>query len=742
MGEVWKARDKRLDRTVAVKQLKGQHRARFQQEARAIAALNHPHICHIFDIGPDYLVMEYVEGKPLSGPMPVEEALRLASQIADAMEEAHIHGILHRDLKPSNILVTPKRSAKLLDFGLAKQVRESGVDITQTIEGVVLGTAAYMSPEQAQGRAIDERSDIFSFGATLYEMVAGCPAFSGSSLAQVLSAVLRDDPAPLNVPAPIQRVILKCLAKQPRDRFANAAELRVALEDAAGTLTQGDTNAIGRSVAGSSEISHDKSPDQQSVAVLPFANLSADKENEYFSDGLAEEILNLLARIPDLRVIARTSSFMFRNQAQDISRIAATLRVRTILEGSVRRAGSRIRVTAQLVDTGGGHHIWSERYDRELTDVFAVQDEIAAAIAGALRLKFADVPAGLQRYNSNIPAYEAWLKGLHYARKVTPESMVRSKEYFEEAIALDPKFAEAHADLGGHYLNVWTAGARPAKEVVPLIRLQAQKAVDLSLSAGHVLLGVVAVAFDHDWTESEQHCKRFLASGESKQEARATCTNYYLSPFGRINEAVEMLEKMVESDPLNVRSRATLGNHLVTAGAYDLATRELRKALEIDDTTWFAHSGLVRSYVLKGIVPEALRSAEAAYRLAPWNSVVVGQLAALLVRTGEQKAGEALMRQFMDSPNPRSASVGKLFYHLMCEETEAAADWFEKAIEERDPSLIPYLRHPLMKPLQASSRWPALAKMMNLPQELGLSIVNNGVCGQYNQRTEIKHSSF
>lgn len=282
-------------------------------------------------------------------------------------------------------------------------------------------------------------------------------------------------------------------------------------------------------------------------------------------------------------------------------------------------------------------------------------------------------------------------------------------------------FAEAHADLGGHYLNIWTAGLRPAKEVVPLVRAQARKAVELSVSAGHVLLGVVAVAFDHDWIESELHFKLFLGCGELKEEARATCANYYLSPFGRINEAVEMLEKLIESDPLNVRSRSTLGNHLITAGAYDGAIKELRKALEIDDNAWFAHSALVRSYVLKGIVPEALRSAETAYRLAPWNAIVAGQLAALLVRTGDRNVGQALMRQFMDSPNPRSTSLGMLFYHLMCEETEAAANWFEKAIEERDPALVPYLRHPLMKPLQASSRWPALAKMMHLPQSIGCS---------------------
>jgi eukaryotic-like serine/threonine-protein kinase len=718
MGEVWKARDTRLDRLVAIKQLIDHQGARFEQEARAVAALNHPHICQIFDIGPDYLVMEYVEGRPLSGPMSVEQAVRLALQIASAIEEAHSKGILHRDLKPSNVLVTLKGSAKLLDFGLAKHVTQSGLDVTQTAEGIVVGTAAYMSPEQAEGKPLDERSDIFSFGAVLYEMIGGRQAFSGRSIAQVLSAVLRDEPAPLEIPVALRLIIAKCLAKEPQDRFTNATELRIALVDtAAGNYTSYSASAVTGAAAVAAKPPINKRPEQPSIAVLPLANLSADKENEYFSDGLAEEILNLLAKIPGLRVIARTSSFMFRGEGQDIRRIGEMLDVRTVLEGSVQRAGSRIRVTAQLIDCGGGHHIWSDRYDRELTDVFAVQDEVAAAIAGALRLNLAG-EAGLRQHKPDIRAYEAWLKGRHYARKVTPESMARSKEYFEQAIALDPDFAEAHTDLGGYYLNLWTAGLRPAKEIVPLVRAQARKAVDLSSSAAHVLLGTLAAAFDYNWTESEQHFRLFLASGESKEEARATCANYYLSPSGRIHEAVEMLEKMVQSDPLNLRSRSALANHLTIAGAYDQAIHELRKALEIDENAWFAHAALVRCYVLKRMTPEALRSAETAHRLAPWNAIVAGQFAALLVRTGDRNQSEASIQQLMRSPGARGITVGVLFYQLMCEETEAAAGWFEKAIEERDPALIPYLRHPLMKPLHSSPRWPALAKMMNLPQSL------------------------
>src|SRR5580765_5142990 len=373
MGEVWKARDTRLDRIVAIKRLSGQHSERFEQEARAIAALNHPHICQIYDVGPDYLVLEYVEGQTLAdrlrsggGPgLPLEEALRLARQIVEGLEEAHRSGILHRDLKPSNVMVTTKGVAKLLDFGLAT-LGNADADVTRTREGTVLGTAAYMSPEQAEGRPVDSRSDIFSFGALLYEMLSGSRAFGRTTALQVMSAVVRDEPPPLKTPPALERIVRRCLEKSPGQRFQTIAEVRAVLEHAA----TGPSRPIER---------------EPSVAVLPFANMSADKENEYFSDGLAEEIINVLANMPGLKVAGRTSSFSFRGKDVGFGEIGRTLNVDHVLEGSVRKAGSRIRVTAQLIKVADGFHLWSERYDRELTDVFAVQDEITQNIAGALQ---------------------------------------------------------------------------------------------------------------------------------------------------------------------------------------------------------------------------------------------------------------------------------------------------------------------------------------------------------------------
>jgi len=334
MGEVYRARDSRLGRYVAIKVATERFSDRFEREAQAIAALNHPHICQIYDVGPNYLVMELIDGTPLKGPLSVEKALPLALQIISALEEAHRKGITHRDLKPSNILVTPE-GIKLLDFGLAKRehaAAESDATVTLTQVGTVLGTAAYMSPEQASGKPTDVRSDIFSFGAVLYEMLCGQRAFQGDTLGATMAAVLRDEPRPLHAAPELAPIITRCLRKSPADRFQSMTEVKASL-----TAVRPGESA-------------------PSIAVLPFANMSGDKEQEYFSDGLTEEIINALAQIPGLKVTARTSAFAFRGKEQDITRIAEALHVGTILEGSVRRVGNRIRVTAELINATDGYH--------------------------------------------------------------------------------------------------------------------------------------------------------------------------------------------------------------------------------------------------------------------------------------------------------------------------------------------------------------------------------------------------
>ena len=696
MGEVWKARDTRLNRIVAIKRLKGAHIARFKQEAWAIAALNHPHICQIHDIGPDYLVLEFIEGAPLlskekPGPLAVEEALRLAVQIASALEAAHKKGILHRDLKPANILIG-ETGAKLLDFGLAKLLADADPDATKTIEGTVMGTAAYMSPEQAQAMPLDERSDVFSFGAVLYEMLSGARAFGGGSMLEILNAVLRSEPAPLQAPEALDRVVMRCLRKSATERFQSAAEVKAALETARGSGPR---------------------TEHPSIAVLPFANMSADKENEYFSDGLAEEIINVLAHVPGLKVAGRTSAFFFRGKDVEFREIGRRLNVEHILEGSVRKAGGRIRVTAQLIKVADGYHLWSERYDREMADVFAIQDEIAQAIAAALQGKLSVQPLARQRYTPKLPAYEAVLKAWHHQWKFTPESIERGRECYEQAIALDPEFALAHSGYAHHFFILAALGLRPAHEAMPLMRAAARKAVDLdpSLPEAHALLGIMAAVYDYDWKEAERRFRLAMSRDPVPPLVRGWCGYWFLALIGRPLEAAAEQERALQEDPLNVVFRFHLAASLSAAGRYTDGDAQLRHALELDENYWVVRYFLGLSLAAQGRLAEALTCAEKAYSLAPWSAWTTGLLAGVLVRTGDASRAEELLQRLGNG-----APLGLTVFNLVRLEMNQAADWAEKAIEQRDPHIAWLLRHPLSEALRASPRWPTLATMMNLPE--------------------------
>jgi serine/threonine protein kinase len=687
MGEVWKATDTRLHRDVAIKFCGKQFSARFLREARAIASLNHPNICTLYDVGPDYLVMEYLEGRTLSGPLPPDEALRLATQVASALEAAHAKGILHRDLKPANIMITAA-GAKLLDFGLARMATVSDADALTTLAGTLAGTPAYMSPEQAQGQTLDERSDIFSFGTVLYELLSGRCAFAGDSMLDVLNAVVRDEPPPLQSPA--ADVVKRCMAKQPSQRFQTMTDVRAAL------------STIGTKAAAS----------QPSIAVLPFANMSADKDQEYFSDGLAEEIINALAQIPDLKVTARTSAFAFRGKEQDITKIAEALKVATILEGSVRRSGNRIRVTAQLINAADGYHLWSQRYDRELEDVFAVQDDIAAAITLALRLQLSGKPEAARQYRPNLPAYEACLKGRHFLMKNTPEALMRGKAYLEQAIALDPGYAEPHAELGVMYLVQSAWGLLPASEMLLVARNAAQHAMDLSPEEprAHIVLGAVAAFYDWDWEKSADHFRIAMANHPVPADVHARYGIFHLIPLGRWQEALEEMRKALEPDPLNVLWRSMLAWILVSIGKCEEGIAEGHKALEINKRAWLAMQAIGNGYLYMGMLAEARASAENAMTLAPWNGWVPGTLAGISAISGHKERVDDLLTV----SNP----LGLASYHLICSQVDAAIDWYRKALEQHDVYAAMTLASPseFMRPLWESPRWAELRGMMNLPE--------------------------
>ena len=696
MGEVYKARDTRLDRTVAIKVLPApvandsDRLRRFEHEARAIASVNHPHICQLYDIGPGYLVLEYIDGAPLRGPVAEAEAIRQAIQIARALEAAHDRGILHRDLKPTNVLITRDGTVKLVDFGLAKLLRsgsEAPDELTHTaahtLAGVVLGSPGYMSPEQAAGHALDIPSDVFSFGIVFHELLTGVRASNEGDAFR--SGTVR--------PA-LARIVQRCLAANPRERFQTMAEVRAVLEYASRDLTPAPRDRKG------------------SIAVLPFANLSADKENEYFGDGLAEEVINALAQVPGLQVAGRTSSFRFRGKDVDLADVGRQLNVEQLLEGSVRRAGNRVRVTAQLIKAADGFHLWSERYDREWTDIFAIQDEITHAIASALRLRLsADAPAP-RPHTPNLHAYEACLRARNLWYTAFPGSFEQTKALFEHAIAIDPQFALPYSLLGGCYTMLANLGFKPSLEVMPLARAAEVEAlrVDPALPEAHALLGVCDGCFGHDWIGAEREWQLAMSREPISRDVRFWYGNHYLLPIGRLAEAVETMASGLQDDPLNLLYRHLYARGLRHVGRLDDAGSELRGILDIDPNFPWALETLGAVCAQQGNWEEALAFTERAHVVTPWSNTVRGQLAALLDRTGDRRRVESLLGT-LGTGEAYGASTGLAIFYAMKGDFEQAAGWAARGIEQRFLPLV-YVVTPLLRPQR---QWAALARLMNLP---------------------------
>jgi eukaryotic-like serine/threonine-protein kinase len=709
MGEVWKARDTRLGRIVAIKKVKEQHSERFKQEARSVAALNHPYICQLFDIGPDYLVLEYVEGKPLLSPLPEKEAVLLAIQIATALEEAHQKGIIHRDLKPSNIMVTDKGSVKLLDFGLAKLYEQdtatstaATADYPATQAGAVIGTIAYMSPEQAQGQSVDARSDIFSFGLVMYEMLSGRRAFSGDSNYAVMDAIVKRDPPALQASASLEKIMLRCLAKQPSGRYQTMAEVKIALEQ-----------VFGEKATGSSAEA------QPSIAVLPFVNMSGDKEQEYFSDGLAEEIINALVQIPGLKVTARTSAFAFKGKQEDIRKIAEVLGVANILEGSVRRSGNRIRVTAQLIAAADGNHIWSERYDREMTDVFQIQDEISQAISAKLRVRLSGASPTIKRYTENLEAYNLYLKGRYFQfSNMTRESLAKSKECYEQAIAIDPNYALAWFGLADFYFILSALGVMPPKLANKECRKAALKALELdeTLAEAHAVIALLR-ANEFDWKGAELEFRRALDLNPKSTSVLTVYSGYYLLPLMRLDEAIATSQKALELDPLSPLMHTNLGSLYSVARQWDRALEQLQNALELDPNYALTHTRLGFNYVAAGKSDEAIRAFQTAAQLSGGNPFILGMLGYVYAQANRIADAQKLLGDLEELAQRAYVPTGSFgLIYLGLGEDDKFFDLCEKAIDEdeRDVAILLVIRTMPVLRLRHHPRYHALLRKMNL----------------------------
>ena len=698
MGEVYKATDTRLGRIVAIKTLRPEHMQRFEREARAIAALNHPHICTLHDVGPDYLVMEYLEGQPIAGPLSPQEAVRLALQIADALETAHHAGVIHRDLKPANILLT-KTGVKLLDFGLAKRIvsETDNADATASQAGVLLGTVAYMSPERLEGKPTNERSDIFSFGLVFYELLGGRKAFGGPTAASTIGAVLHKEPPPLQAPPHLEQIVARCIRKNPEDRFPSMAAVKEAL---AGTQTDAAAEQA------------------QSIAVLPFTNLSGGQDSEYFSDGLAEEILNALTQIPGLRVAARTSAFAFKGKNEDVRRIGEALGVAHILEGSVRQAGTRIRISVQLIAAAGGYQLWVERFDRELTDIFAIQDEISQAIVDVLKVKLArtDQPI-VRRQTSNLGAYQAYLEGRYHFQQYTPVSLTRSTQYFERAIQLDPNYAAPHAGLAEAYLYRKNYEPTPMREVIPRALAAAERAIELDpeASEGYVARGLIRGACQYQWEAAGADFDKAIELSPESPLAHYRRSAWYLMPLNRMEETIAEARRVAEMDPLSPLYRGVEPLALDIAGRHAEAVECCRKVVKLFPPSFITCFMAGLTFGGSGALGEAEITLDQGLQADPNSAWLMAAQAAVYALQGKPDQ-VAWIRALLDGLATRQYVAAEVrgLTEVVSGNLDRGFELLEEATTEHQFWTIFLVRSPLFSQFLAGPRYEALMRAMHL----------------------------
>jgi serine/threonine-protein kinase len=750
MGEVYRAKDVRLGRPVAIKVLRPESAssperlARFEQEARTASALNHPNVITIYDIGrvddTPYIAMEFVEGKTVRellelGPVRLPQLLHYATQIAEALAKAHAGGIVHRDLKPENLMVTSDGLVKILDFGLAKLTPlvshlSTDAPTAQTAAGFLLGTVQYMSPEQARSPSVDYRSDQFTLGMILYEMATGRRTFPRDSVSGTLAAIMFEEPVPvadLNpaVPEGLQRVIATCLQKDPQRRFATTGELARALSALRGQPAAFQSRAETLTRVESAPVAQ-----QASVAVLPFVDMSPQKDQEYFCDGMAEELINALTQIPALRVVSRTSSFQFKGKADDVRTIGQRLGVRTLLEGSVRTAGERMRIGARLTNVADGYQLWSSQYDREMKDVFAVQDEIAGSILAALRvtlIKTDDTPL-VQPHTGGPEVYKLYLKGRHEWNKRTADGLLRSLEYFQEAIDRDPGYARAHAGLADSFVLLGVYGIRPPSEVMPKAKATAARALeeaadtslpgqaDTGLAAVHTTLGCVKAVYDWSFPEAERHFRQAIELDPKYPTAHHWYAMNFLVPMRRFEEATREIRLAEESDPLSPAIQTSLGLVHYFAGRFEEAAAALEKTLETDGGFAMAHFFLGQTYLQMERADDALAALGSASRLSPGSVEFRAGLGYACARAGQTDRGRRILEELKEQRSERYVSAALIAeVHEGLGDTEEALSWLGEAMRERSPELCWIGVRPTFGRLRAHPRFAELVRAIGLP---------------------------
>ncbi len=781
MGEVYKAEDTRLGRLVALKFLprrlskNRQAVERFQREARAASALNHPHIYTIYDLGEHeeqpFIVMELLEGQTLkrrlTHPLDFDHVVELAIQIADALQAAHAKGIIHRDIKPANIFISERGQAKILDFGIAKLAAQqnerseetdssgepgTGAQEDLTKAGVAVGTLGYMSPEQRLGKELDARTDIFSFGVVLYEMCTG-------------QRVLLDDIAGQTPPSPrvasrklpeeLERIIRKAVEKDPGMRYQTMADLHTDLArlrrdtDArrlGGVLARErfpavrprsrlSLSLVGGGIAtllllalllyvggwwekwlggaGSGRI--------ESLAVLPLQNLQGDPKEDYFADGMTEALITDLSKIGSLKVISRTSVMRYKEADLPLRQIGRELGVDAVVEGSVLRAGDRVRITAQLVEVATDQHLWAESYERDLHDVLSLQREVARAIATEIKITLTPEESTQLAAGPAVSpsAYEDYLRGKYHWNKFTGEDFLKAMEYFKKASRSDPTYAAAYAGLADCYLELGWFGYLVPQQAFPQAKTALTKALELdeTLGAAHTSLANIQFAYDWDWPGAEKSFQRALELNPGNALAHQWYADYLMFARGRPDEALVEIQRAQELDPLSLPTSTTVGFHLYVAGRYQEATEQLQKTLELAPDFPLAHHDLALVYLQQSKFEEAIAEFRKAAQASPESPIHTAALGYAYGVAGRKSDALEIARELENAAKRTYVSPYYLAWvYAGLGQSDQSLRWLEKGYDEKASLMVLLRSDPFFREFRSDPRFQALLRRMDFPQ--------------------------